>query len=220
MENEPIMDENELQSLYQWVDEIALSRPKRNIARDFSDGVLVAEVCKHFFPKLVDLHNYSGAQSVSQKMYNWTTLDAKVFKKLNFQITKKDMQDVCTCVPGAIERVLANLRLKIQQVETKRAIASQQRAEAPRQTASRPPPGFEDDVPAPRRGGGGHGGGHGGVPIEIIQEKDETINEMRETINILELKIRKLEQLVKIKDHKIQALQGRLAQQQQYLGEQ
>ncbi len=30
--------ESELQGLYQWVDEIPLSRPKRNIARDFSDG--------------------------------------------------------------------------------------------------------------------------------------------------------------------------------------
>jgi hypothetical protein len=30
--------EEELQGLYEWVDGIALSRPKRNIARDFSDG--------------------------------------------------------------------------------------------------------------------------------------------------------------------------------------
>ena len=36
--------DSELKPLYQWVDEIPLSRPKRNIARDFADGVLVAEV--------------------------------------------------------------------------------------------------------------------------------------------------------------------------------
>lgn len=30
--------EDELQELYIWVDGIPLSRPKRNIARDFSDG--------------------------------------------------------------------------------------------------------------------------------------------------------------------------------------
>jgi hypothetical protein len=67
------------------VDAIPLSRPKRNIARDFSDGgtsldyalfphkglgqwymsslchwhaVLVAEVVHHFFPREVQLHNY------------------------------------------------------------------------------------------------------------------------------------------------------------------
>jgi len=45
------------------VDDVPLSRAKRNIARDFSDGVLVAEVVKHFLPKEVDLHNYSQAHS-------------------------------------------------------------------------------------------------------------------------------------------------------------
>ena len=32
------LDEEEMQGIYNWVDEIPLSRPKRNIARDFSDG--------------------------------------------------------------------------------------------------------------------------------------------------------------------------------------
>ena len=45
--------------VYNWVDEIPLSRPKRSIARDFSDAVLVAEMVKHFLPKLVEMHNYS-----------------------------------------------------------------------------------------------------------------------------------------------------------------
>lgn len=34
----PILNEEEMQNIYNWVDEIPLSRPKRNIARDFSDG--------------------------------------------------------------------------------------------------------------------------------------------------------------------------------------
>ena len=32
------IDEEELQLVYQWVDSVNLSRPKKNIARDFSDG--------------------------------------------------------------------------------------------------------------------------------------------------------------------------------------
>jgi hypothetical protein len=32
------MEEDDLQRLYVWLDEIPLSRPKRSIARDFSDG--------------------------------------------------------------------------------------------------------------------------------------------------------------------------------------
>jgi len=31
------MSEEEMQEVYNWVDEIPLSRPKKNIARDFSD---------------------------------------------------------------------------------------------------------------------------------------------------------------------------------------
>ena len=33
----PNLDEEELQLVYHWVDSIPLSRPKKNIARDFSD---------------------------------------------------------------------------------------------------------------------------------------------------------------------------------------
>jgi len=33
-----ILTDEELQKIYVWIDSIPLSRPKRNIARDFSDG--------------------------------------------------------------------------------------------------------------------------------------------------------------------------------------
>ncbi len=32
------LSEEEMQMIYNWVDEIPLSRPKRNISRDFADG--------------------------------------------------------------------------------------------------------------------------------------------------------------------------------------
>ena len=34
------MDDDDLQLLYTWIDEVPLTRPKRNISRDFADGVL------------------------------------------------------------------------------------------------------------------------------------------------------------------------------------
>ena len=40
------------------MDEIPLSRPKKNITRDFADGVLMAEIVNNFIPKLVEIHNY------------------------------------------------------------------------------------------------------------------------------------------------------------------
>ena len=50
--------EEELSELYAWVDTIPLSKPKKSIARDFADGVCVAEIVHHYFPRLVHLHNY------------------------------------------------------------------------------------------------------------------------------------------------------------------
>lgn len=55
----PPLNEEELNSIYNWVDEIPLSRPKKNITRDFADGVLMAEVVAHYYPRLIELHNYS-----------------------------------------------------------------------------------------------------------------------------------------------------------------
>ncbi len=77
MQQAPQLTEDELNSVYNWVDEIPLSKPKKNIARDFADGVLCAEIVYHYYPKLVEIHNYSSAHSTSAKLYNWNTLNRK-----------------------------------------------------------------------------------------------------------------------------------------------
>ena len=69
--------ENQFMYIYEWIDSLPLSRPKKNISRDFSDGGLLAEVIKHYYPKLVDVHNYPPASSSNQKCYNWSTLNSK-----------------------------------------------------------------------------------------------------------------------------------------------
>ena len=42
---------------------------------------------------------------------------------------------------------------------------------------------------------------------DLLAEKDRAVQELRETVEILELKIKKLEQLVRLKDSKIANLQ-------------
>ena len=44
---------------------------------------------KHYFPKMIDIHNYSAANSVQQKLYNWETLNRKVIKRLGYQVHEK-----------------------------------------------------------------------------------------------------------------------------------
>ena len=46
--------EEELQDLYMWVDGIPLSRPKKNIARDFSDGGMCDSLRSALVPHLLN----------------------------------------------------------------------------------------------------------------------------------------------------------------------
>ena len=136
------MKEEELQALYAWIDEIPLSRQKKNITRDFSDGVMAAEVVHHFIPKQVDVHNYSPANATQQKLENWRTLNSesmihslvkaiieyrcafdrphthththtgKVFSRLNFSIPDDLLQGAASSRPGVVEFILSTLRVK------------------------------------------------------------------------------------------------------------
>jgi len=83
------------------------------MSNHFSFIVLVAEVVKHYIPHLVEIHNYSAAHSVSQKTYNWNTLNQKVFKKIGFTLSKKDIEDSVNCVPDTIERILKVLQTHV-----------------------------------------------------------------------------------------------------------
>jgi hypothetical protein len=59
------------------------------------------------------MHNYSSANSVRQKQYNWTTLNRKVLKRLHLHLTKDDVDDLVQCRAGAVEHLLVKLQLKV-----------------------------------------------------------------------------------------------------------
>ncbi|KAH7307826.1 hypothetical protein KP509_22G079400 [Ceratopteris richardii] len=242
---------DELPGLYSWVDSIPLSRPKRNIARDFGDGVLAAEVVANYCPKMVDIHNYSAANSLAQKIYNWNTLNIKVFRRLNFALSKEDIDAVANAEHMAIERVLKLMKYKIakhkpnasrghkenlkedinnsnscaQGFSISRPFKSEPsmlqsatylRSSSPRQVSPSKHSSSQDrpqlyrtgDSPLPCSEEAG---------LEDIEnkdtqrglQKDAQIRELMETVELLEAKVMKLEQLVRLKDHKIQVLSGR-----------
>ncbi|XP_006867549.1 PREDICTED: sperm flagellar protein 1-like [Chrysochloris asiatica] len=103
-----------LSGLYAWLDRLPLSRPKRHLARDFSDGVMLAEIVKYFHPQLVDLHNYIPTCNTDQKLSNWSTLNRKVFHKLNFCVSEADIRKVVANTSGAVEPILCALRAKVE----------------------------------------------------------------------------------------------------------
>jgi hypothetical protein len=50
------------------VDSIDFSRTKKNINRDFADGVMMAELIHYYNPKIISVHNYPPANSVAKKI--------------------------------------------------------------------------------------------------------------------------------------------------------
>ncbi|XP_019927379.1 sperm flagellar protein 1-like isoform X11 [Crassostrea angulata] len=110
---EEYFDDVELENLYQWIDRIPLTRPKKNIGKDFSDGVLLAEIVAHYFPKIVELHNYSPAAATKQKMENWYLLNRRVLRKLDLDLSDEVIRALANCKPKVVEKVLMLLRLQI-----------------------------------------------------------------------------------------------------------
>jgi len=225
-----IETDEEMQRLYNWVDDVPLSRPKRNIGRDFSDGVLLAEVLHHYFPSRVEMHNYCAANSVEKKEYNFKTLNQKVLKRLGFQLHDDDVKDITRCTPGVVEKVLSLIRThiehKLKQDSARLQICdrSGNREEQDSDYAAHPDQ-------EQRQVGGGILQNSNRVlpqhknPMKLESDRghvheppvdhERVISDMGTTIKIMTEKIKKLEQLLRIKDAKIEALTLKVEQHEQ-----
>ena len=120
----PPINEDEMDMLLEWLDRIPFTKGKKNITRDFADGVFVAKMMKLYFPTLVQLHNYPPVNAKNARFSNWKTLNGtfsltldKVFKKLRFQIHPNDITGIITAVPGAAERVLFLIYTRVKKHE-------------------------------------------------------------------------------------------------------
>eukprot|EP00357_Protocruzia_adherens_P013258 CAMPEP_0115012288 /NCGR_PEP_ID=MMETSP0216-20121206/24630_1 /TAXON_ID=223996 /ORGANISM="Protocruzia adherens, Strain Boccale" /LENGTH=252 /DNA_ID=CAMNT_0002381281 /DNA_START=142 /DNA_END=900 /DNA_ORIENTATION=- len=252
MDMQPLQ-EDELQMVYNWVDEIPLSRPKKNITRDFSDGLLMAEVIKHYHPRMVEIHNYTATGAVQKKINNWELLNKKVLKRLSLQVSRRDIECIANHVPQAIERVLKVIIYRLEHPEetppirrgggrsTTNLVASKNilnpelGASMPKEKSKgRNFQSSENLVTGTSNNPGAnplktrqndHGNNNGTkisdqtrerlqreVDQELLIEKEKSIQELQEHVEILEYRIKKLEQLVRLKDTTIKELrrnQGR-----------
>ncbi|XP_035217870.1 sperm flagellar protein 1-like [Stegodyphus dumicola] len=132
-----------LVNLYDWLDTIPFSRPKKNFARDFSDGILAAELIKYFFPSMVEMHNYPTTNSVEQKRINWATLNQKVLRKLDFPLSDVTISDLANAKRETTEYVLSTLRGKIDSYMKRKAEVFKKKKEA---TEHIPKSFFEDSL--------------------------------------------------------------------------
>lgn len=202
------LTDEQYRAIYAWIDAIPLSRPKRNIARDFSDGVLLAEVVAAYFPHLVEIHNYPPANSLKQKIYNLETLNTKVFKKLGLTISRPVIEDIVNCKPGAVEQVLNTLQYKMAKYREKKSQSELNSPISMNQQDLNVQSRIDADLNKEKRVK--NPSVKASIDQDILLEKEQQIRELQETVEILELKIAKLEQLVRLKDNKIQKLMGKI----------
>ncbi|KAL8574505.1 hypothetical protein ACOMHN_060175 [Nucella lapillus] len=214
-----------------------LNRPPPS---QIKDGVLIAEVVKHMFPRLVDVHNYAPANSNKQKMQNWTVLNNKVFRKLRFELSNNVMEKIVDAQPGIIECILSMLRTRLQRVQwdqknQKRSkMRENERPEVDQHSLGTISSlrghanmtGYRGGVTfgnsSNNSGGGGMLAGSTSnkrsskfpqdetVPLILLEEKEQELLMKDETILILQAKIKRLEHLLHLKDIRIEELQTQL----------
>ena len=173
-------DESELMYIYEWVDSIELSRPKKNIARDFSDGVLLAEIIKSYLPHLVDLHNYPSCSNSKHKESNWNVLNNKVLKKMHIKLTKEEINSIIKAEPLAIEKLLQRVYAVLQNKVNINANKEQNNF------------GMERN--------------NNEMLKRTLEEKDNVIKQLKDIVEVLELKLKNSEEMEGILQNKVQQL--------------
>ena len=176
-------NENDLMYIYEWVDSIPLSRQKKNIARDFSDGLLLAEIIKSYIPNLVELHNYPSCSNLKNKKSNWTVLNNKVLKKIGIRLTEQEVQDIITAQPLAIEHLLqrvymaleSKLNINLQNIDTRKNDSLK----------------AEDNEK---------------LLEQKLEEKENIIRQLNDIIEVLELKKKNSDEMVAILENKVNQL--------------
>jgi len=196
------LDEALLQDLYAWIDQIPLSRPKRRIERDFSDGVMVAELVRYYFPNWVELHNYAAANNTQQKMINWGLLNRKVFSRFDLNVPEEVMRNIANGKTGTVEIFLYNLRVKIDDylygMETNTSDPEYRNLFQKQKDLKTTPRGAAKIEPRNKP--------HDVVPRMVYDEKEQECIAKEEQVAILNAKIKRLEHLLHLKDVRIQDL--------------
>uniref|UniRef100_A0A1B6CTH9 Calponin-homology (CH) domain-containing protein n=1 Tax=Clastoptera arizonana TaxID=38151 RepID=A0A1B6CTH9_9HEMI len=183
--------DNDIEQLYEWVDQIPFSRPKKNLTRDFSDGVLMAELLKHFYPRIVELHNYSPVNKLTAKINNWKMLNKKVLSKLNLTLSEKSIKALASASQGSLDSLLLSIKNKVDST----SIGSVEQGDHISETNTK-----KEEF----------------VPVSVVQNLAIQMKTCMDTITNLNQKVLHLEKIIAIKENIINELKDQVGKSQQY----
>ncbi|XP_025030797.1 sperm flagellar protein 1 [Python bivittatus] len=183
---------------------------------------------------MVEMHNYAPANSTQQKLSNWGHLNRKVLSKLNFSIPEDIVRKIAQCTPGVVELVLIPLRQKIEEKQKQakmmsatsyqdlgmRSILEESNYLDTGYTSKSKPNStgaYTKDSPGSERGIKGQQ--NYPMPLQTdanlrlhLAEREQALLASQETIQILQMKIRRLDHLLHLKNVRIDDLTRRLQQ--------
>ncbi|XP_057168624.1 sperm flagellar protein 1 isoform X1 [Ursus arctos] len=156
----------------------------------------------------------------------------RVLNKLNFSVPEDVMRKIAQCAPGVVELVLLPLRQRLEERQRLR----KQRSSSLQELAPQDGTGYMDvglsqkargeGAPDPQGGGQLRGGrlpaprppeysqAVQGDPSFVLQiaEKEQELLASQETVQVLQMKVRRLEHLLQLKNVRIEDLSRRLQQ--------
>lgn len=91
-----------------WLQSLDLTFPVKNVRRDFSNGLLIAEIFFWYFQDDIQMHSYENGNSIENKLSNWSQLES-FFSKRNVNISRELIDGTIHCKPGAAEMLLQTI---------------------------------------------------------------------------------------------------------------
>ncbi|XP_050295961.1 sperm flagellar protein 1-like [Anthonomus grandis grandis] len=199
----------DLDELFRWIDEHEITRQKKNLNRDFSDAVPLAEILKQHFPKLVDLHNYVPRNALSQKIVNWSILNKKVLNKLKINLPFCEQEQLAKAVPGAIEKLLHKIMVKVEKQQEVKGSTEKDEKIYYLDGISNSEEHAEEILDIKIKTGA-KTSSQKMVPVNIFNKMESEITEKTNEVIKLKQKIEHLESMLTIKDERITDLTRQL----------
>ncbi len=190
------VNEDTIRGVYEWVDGFNLSKAKKNISRDFSDGCLVAEIIHQHFPHMIELHNYYNTTNLKTKKSNWELLKRKAFKKMNFFPSDALIDEVVECGYLAIETFLISLQDCLQKSSMQKSVLRLNE----KRTLTNPDKGTSKERKIVKSNED---------KVSITQHISE-INEMKKMVDRMKLTMNQLQAESRSKEERIKFLENRL----------